>query len=278
MTFRDIVVHVDEKKTRAARLALAAQLARLHDADLDGVFLRSHFMDNRVFDESIAYMAPLELDTLVKEHETAVAGIADQARMAFEAVAAEVGVRSNWQEIDGKDPHNLINLARRSDLTILPPTVRSAFGQSQVSAAKLGLEIGGPILVVGENEQRSTIGEHVLVAWKDTRESARALRDAWPLISRAKAVSVVMVRPAREVGPDPQLQRHLEHHGVKAEIIIDDSGDGAAADALCRQVEILGADLIVMGLYGRSRFSEFVFGGVTHDLLARPPAPLFMSH
>jgi len=37
------------------------------------------------------------------------------------------------------------------------------------------------------------------------------------------------------------------------------------------------ADLLVMGAYGHSRVREFLFGGVTRDLLAASPLPVFMA-
>ncbi|HFK2920347.1 TPA: hypothetical protein ACGY72_001514 [Stenotrophomonas maltophilia] len=45
-----------------------------------------------------------------------------------------------------------------------------------------------------------------------------------------------------------------------------------------RHVLDAGADLLVLGPYSRSRVVELVLGGVTEDLLAAVPAPLFVSH
>lgn len=36
--------------------------------------------------------------------------------------------------------------------------------------------------------------------------------------------------------------------------------------------------MIVMGAYGHSRATEFVFGGTTRDLLQHSSFPLFLSH
>jgi len=33
-----------------------------------------------------------------------------------------------------------------------------------------------------------------------------------------------------------------------------------------------------MGLYGKPRLQELVLGGVSREMLAAPPAPLFLSH
>jgi len=40
----------------------------------------------------------------------------------------------------------------------------------------------------------------------------------------------------------------------------------------------LGTDLLVMGGYGQSHLREAFFGGVTADVLARSPVPVFLAH
>jgi nucleotide-binding universal stress UspA family protein len=40
----------------------------------------------------------------------------------------------------------------------------------------------------------------------------------------------------------------------------------------------MGADLLVMGAYGRSRFSEWALGGATRQVLNRAHLPVFMRH
>ncbi|WP_147020078.1 universal stress protein, partial [Methylorubrum extorquens] len=48
----------------------------------------------------------------------------------------------------------------------------------------------------------------------------------------------------------------------------------ALVDAAAEQA----ADLIVTGAYGHGRLREWVFGGVTRDLLAGAPVCCLMSH
>ncbi len=40
----------------------------------------------------------------------------------------------------------------------------------------------------------------------------------------------------------------------------------------------MGADMLVMGAYGRSRLREFVLGGVSRDIFRHMTVPVFMSH
>ena len=48
--------------------------------------------------------------------------------------------------------------------------------------------------------------------------------------------------------------------------------------AILDQALALDADLIVMGGYGHSRVGEFIFGGVTRDMLKTSTVPLLLAH
>lgn len=277
MSYRQILVQVDEKPTAASRAALAATTAKTSGAQLLGVFLKSEFLHNYMAGEAIAYMPPYNIDELLKDHAAAVAKASEKAREIFERAAGEAGVASEWRVIDGDADDALMACARRTDLAVFPTSATASCGQHVISAADLALASGGPVLVVPDGYMAPSIGKRVLVAWKGTRESARALHDAWPLISEGE-VHVLVVAPEGEGGSEGLLQRHLEHHGCKADVIVDRSEDASAASIIRGQARALGADLIVMGLYGRPRLSELVLGGVSRDMLHNPPVPLLVSH
>lgn len=278
MGYRDILVQVDETGASRPRAAAAAALAARCQAQVTGVFLKSQFLRTYMGAEVITYMAPETIETVLKDHADVVARAAEAARERFEAVAADAGVESGWLEIAGDDDVALTACARRFDLTVLPPVLRTSMGVMRIHAADIGMGAGGPILVVPEAGLAARPAERILVAWKGARESARALGDAWPLLAEARDVHVLVVSREGEGGPEGLLQRHFERHGCAANIIVDRDDDASAAEILRRQVKALDADLVVMGLYGRPRLSEWVLGGVSHDMLADPPAGLFLSH
>lgn len=278
MSYRDILVQIDELQASADRAAAAAKLAADSGAHLTGVFLTSDFLRSYMAGEAVAYLPQQTLELLLRDHAAGVAKASESAREIFEAAARDARVDSSWLTLEGDDAVRLSEAARRFDLVIMPPTVTASLGWRRLSAADVALASGGPALILPRQPTALTIGERILVAWKGTRESARALRDAWPLISGAKDVHVLVVAPEGEGGPEGLLQRHLERHGCEANIIVDHSPDASAADILRRQAKALDVDLVVMGLYGRPRLQEVILGGVSHDLLGDPPAALFMSH
>lgn len=277
MTYRDVLVHIDEQPGARFRTTMAAELARRFKADLTGVFLESGLLDNYASAELFAYMPPAEIDRLVKEHAEAVLRASESARLAFEATAADSALTSEWLTIPGERSEPMIRLARHFDLTIFPPSATPAYGLHRINAAALALASGGPVLVPRENLTGS-VGRRILVAWKGTRESARALRDAWPLIAAAEDVRVLKVSRDGADGPEHLLQRHFERHGRPIELIVDRSDDLEASDVIRRHVTALDADLLVMGVYGRPRLQEYILGGVSEEILRDPPTSLLLAH
>ena len=278
MTYRDILVHVDEHPSSRPRAAAAAALAARLNARLTGAFLKSEFLRDAMVAESLAFMPPDALQALIEEEAAARLEASEAARGIFEAEAGQAGVNSDWLLVDGGRDQELIACARRFDLTVLPTIAKVSLGLNDISAAAVALGGGGPVLVIPEGGGPPALAERVVVAWKGSRESARALRDAWPLLSQAKEVHVLMVSPRGDGAPDGLLQRHLENHGLKANIIVDRSHDASAGQIIRDQVATLKADLVVMGVSGRPRLQELVLGGVSHNLLADPPCALLLSH
>jgi nucleotide-binding universal stress UspA family protein len=119
------------------------------------------------------------------------------------------------------------------------------------------------------------------VAWKDTRESRRALADALPLLQRALEVVVLEVCPEQDMGCSAarvaDVILGLRRHGVTArpQTAIK---QGSTADTIMAQADNMGAALIVAGGYGHSRFGEWVFGGVTRTLLEQERRFVLFSH
>jgi nucleotide-binding universal stress UspA family protein len=55
------------------------------------------------------------------------------------------------------------------------------------------------------------------------------------------------------------------------------STDSGVGPAVLDRVAACGADLIVMGGWGRARWSERVFGSTTRAVLARMPVPVLIA-
>ncbi|MEJ0065684.1 MAG: universal stress protein [Caulobacteraceae bacterium] len=141
------------------------------------------------------------------------------------------------------------------------------------SPAELAITSGRPVLVAPPAAPPLS-AKQVLLAWKDTREARRALSDALPFFEQADRVVVAAVCP--EVDAEQALHqtddvvRALRRRGITAEAKVAQEKHPEGFHIL-RQASLEGADLIVCGAYGHSRMGEWVFGGVTADLLAQGP-------
>jgi nucleotide-binding universal stress UspA family protein len=70
----------------------------------------------------------------------------------------------------------------------------------------------------------------------------------------------------------------LKRHGVSAWPKVVVASPERVVVELDIEAQAIDADLIVAGGYGHSRFGEWVFGGVTYDLLHRPERFVLLSH
>lgn len=281
MTYRSILTLVDGSSRAEHCGRVAAGLAERFGARLTGAFPRpappvSAWDQPLDWGLTPSIPPPLSAEVLAA-HERRSDARGDDARMAFEAAAAKAGCRSDWLVISGESAAGALGLMRRTDLAVLPSGRLPTVGPVGASAADLVLDSGGPALLLPDRPGATLPGRRILVAWNGSREAARALRDAWPFLTIAESVRVVLVRPAEAEEPDALLQRHFEDHGRAVELVVVREPDAGAADALRAEAEAMGADLIVMGLYGRSRLRETILGGVSRSLLDAG-IPLFAAH
>src|SRR5262249_56205243 len=118
--------------------------------------------------------------------------------------------------------------------------------------------------------------------WEGSRQAARAMADAVPLLQRAAQVRIFTVEKEKELesfrtGVD--LAKHLARYGINSEIDSDEKASSQnIGQAFRSYVSQHNVDLLVMGAYGHSRFREFVLGGATRSILSDPPCWILMSH
>jgi nucleotide-binding universal stress UspA family protein len=143
------------------------------------------------------------------------------------------------------------------------------------------LGLGRPVLVVpGRTAALDTA--QIVCGYNGSKEAARAIHDALPILRNAKDVRVVWVDPPKDrelaAPPGADMAESLQRHGVKATAQAVESNGANPAEAVMAKAREVGAGLIVMGAYGHSRIREFVLGGATRHALSNLAVPLLMSH
>jgi nucleotide-binding universal stress UspA family protein len=278
MTYRNILVHVDNSKAAKGRVETAAAIASRFKCFLTGVFLKSEAAPAYLIDDAIS-MPTENLERYLEERAARISKACTSARSMFAEVVNSAGLPFHWAEVNGDTDADLIACARRHDLIILPPTMKPAFGHNTIQAAQVGMACGGPVLILPLSGYQKEFGKKILVAWNDSRESARALKDAWPFLAQADEIHFLTISRQAQKELDELLERHLrEHNCLPAKVVIDMRDDIVTGNIISRHIGMAGADMAVLGLYGHSRLREFVLGGVSRELLDEMPAPLLMSH
>ena len=278
MAYKDILVQIDAA-AEPARYAVAANLASRGEGRVTGVYLKTTLINQYNSIGTIGYLPPEDLDRLIQEHNQAQDDDAAKAAAALTEAAAAAKVDHDWRVIDGDTPDPLIAQARRGDLIVLPAPQPSPAYNVHASAVQVALGGGGPVLIIPSEGAAKPIGARALLAWNGSREAARALRDALPLLSPGATIEVRIAR-SEEGGDDDDaaLRGHLESHGFVVNIKVAPQDGRHVAAWLRAEAKAADCDLIVMGLYGHPRLSEFVLGGVSRDMLHAPSLPLLISH
>lgn len=279
MTYRSIFVHVDDSEPCEQRLDIAARLCTVYPARLQGAYLVPS-ADMTPFTSAV-------LPDAVVERRVRDAGEAQRAAESrFRDAAARAGVKNvEWRAPAGDPLEAAVLNARYADLAVLGQPAQEGPGQAfamEIANAVIR-SCGRPVLFVPYAGRFKTIGERIMIAWKDSRESARAVADALPFLKDAKQIFAVAVAPEpdedlRDLLADAQVAAFLRRHQVDATVRRIGVPDVDAGELLLSQAADFSADLIVMGAYTRPRISELLWGGVTRVMLASMTVPVLMSH
>lgn len=282
MTYKSLLTIVDGSATTLQSARTAAMLAARFDAHLTGVFPEPA-LPLSAWDEPVYWgMPPVTPPAIPPEilagHKRRTDAEGERARLEFESEAGALGCRSDWLTMPADAGEGVLQLMRRTDLAVLPKGRLPTVGRAGSAVGDLILASGGPALVTPDAPLTAAPGRRAVVAWNGGREAARAVRDAWPFLTMAETVHVVVVGPAASDDPESRLQRYFEDHGCMARVIVVREPEAAVGSILLDQIRTLQADLLIMGLYGHSRFQEMVLGGVSQAMLRECPVSMLVSH
>ncbi len=271
MRVRELLVHLDTTPASAQRLDVALALAARLGARLIGLFALA--------DSHVQGLSSQARGELLKRR---TAG----AEPAFRERAADVGVEAGWRSVvpgdDTAVASEVIHAVRVVDMAIL--------GQFDPNSADGGIpptlveqtvmRSGRPVLVIPFAGAFPTVGRRAIVAWNGSREAARAVNDALPLLAGAEEVAVLALAPTGRPRDRPQetsarIVRHLAEHGVAAaaDRLAFEAAKIVAAERLLSHLADFGADLLVMGAWPRAGERNSLATGV----LARTTVPVLLS-
>ena len=271
--YPDILVHFDGTERAVARLDLAIRLAMRKGGRLTGIFAR---------------IDPDARGIIARRASARLIEAAAHAEETFRQACAGQELECDWLGLPFGDPdfiiRELVISSRYADLTVLgqfdPEHDREAL------PAELNEEIirqsGGPVLLVPFAGSFTGIGRSVLVAWNGSREAARAVHDAMPILLAATQVRVlglhVRAERSRQDLPQVNIFERLHRNGIDAAADVIAPNEVGTMDMLLSHAADAGADLIVMGAFGQDGVPGFGRAAGTRYILHHMTVPVLMSH
>ena len=275
--YKTLLAHFDSTERACARLKFAAGLADRFDAHLAAVYsIMSPLYSEPFVADGGAFVA----QELLRFQERKDA----EARAAFDRTAPALGRAIEWRAEAG-DPAAVVNEhGRYADLIVLGQYDEDA--ANDVTPDFIGRVImgsGRPVLVMPYTGEVASVGRRPMVAWNASREAARAVSAAMPLLRAAEEVQVTTFNARGGRGghgdvPGADIAAFLARHGVKANVSGSTSREVDVGNQILSRADDFNADLIVMGGYGHSRAFEFVMGGATRTLLESMTVPVLFAH
>jgi nucleotide-binding universal stress UspA family protein len=258
MSYASLMIYVEQN---TQHIKLAADLAGRCKARLIGI--AAHPPMPVVTGED----APID-SVLFEQEEVNARAMLEKEGERFRAIAGSAPAAVEWRSAPGFPDDFIVRESRAADLIVVGRD--STRLHRSLDVGGFLLRAGRPVLVV-PHAVDSVGPRRAIVAWKDTREARRALSDALPILRLAESILLVEVCEwgAEDVALRrlKDVSRFLAQHRIVAvtERVLPNAA--IAGDVLVRFAQEAQADLIVAGAYGHSRLGEWMFGGVTRDLL-----------
>ena len=269
--YRSIVALLEDKADHASLIRTATNLAQVGDGHISAV-----------------YVVPLTSTMFSMPDVVNVESFRNRANEVhehFESALKAANVKGSWHYTEGGDV--VAEVAQQSLYADIVLLRRNKHNHKVVD--KVLLTAGCPALLLPPAELPSTSFDRILVAWKGTREAARALHDTLPLLHQANDIVIAALGELSD-HEKQSLASYLAAHGIDAKIEQHTVEDPYTEPSLLRDIEksigrrLLALakkenrDLIIMGAYGHSRFSEAILSGVTNLVSQMADIPVLMSH
>jgi nucleotide-binding universal stress UspA family protein len=268
---KDILAFATEGLLSDSAFALPAALSKKFGARLSAV---------HVMPEPYVYV-PVEpgaasggiIEAAIDEARKA----ATESAARFKALQQSGSFEGVWHTANYWD--EAVSLAYRHDLLVVRqrddtlPDFLSGQGPEHIATT-----MGRPTLVVPAKGKFDTCGRRVLVAWKPTKEAARAVHDVFPLLEPTASITLLEVDPPSKTITGEGMAEHIARHGFTTKFETAKSDGATVTRVILDRASAVYADLIVMGAYTHSRLRELILGGVTKTMLHEMTVPVLMSH
>lgn len=283
MSYQSILVHVDYTERTNERVRIAIELAQRFTAHLSALAPEG----SPLFPYTGGAVALGDYAAEVMEE---LARLSDVAADRFLETAKRAGLPGyDALACSGDAVYALCQASRYADLIVVGQTDKEDTTPAKPNDLPEAVVLGSgrPVLIVPYAGHFSTVGQRVLVLWRESRESARAVHDALPFLASADHVDVIAFSESGSRGGSSKgaatstladIGTYLARHGANVTVATEPNVGLSVGEAALSRAADLGSDLIVMGGYGHTRLREWVLGGASRSILEHMTVPVLMSH
>ena len=278
MDYRTIVTFVRDFETERSALDAAAAMAEARGGHLTVVCLG---IDRTQPGAYYAGANAIALQQTLAEAQADAAAVEAKVRELLKG-RSRCNVAAVTAQIGAVGPV-VADFSRYADLAVALKPYGEARGIEDVATVE-GALFGyrTPVLVLPPGTDTAVAPKSVVIAWNESLEALTAVRAAMPFLAKAAKVNIAIIDPPKHASdrsdPGGNIAEMLARHGVRSDISVLAKTMPRVSDVLVRHVRDTGADLIVIGGYGHSRFREAILGGATRNMLEIAPVPVLMAH
>jgi len=261
----------------AMSFRLAARVAANFDGTVDALHLPVGPAGGMVGGLAMSGEA---MPLLIDIDDERLEGRAKESERAYKEVAAPIK-GATYTAAKTATLDTLVAMGRCADLVVLgrPGADPENVAPATVEAAIY--ECARAVMIAPPNPGTGAFGS-AIVAWNGSFQAARAVEYALPFLKAATSVTILVAGSKPDDVGASYLSRNLGRHGIKTTIDAIDPGvvsGRARGRALLDYTHGKGADLLVMGAYGRGQVLSFLgLGGATGKVISSCRVPLLMAH
>jgi nucleotide-binding universal stress UspA family protein len=274
---KTILLHIQNDQSLDLTLETALSLARACEAHLSCL----HVTPIQAYVAFDSFGGVFVMSDVFKAIDEADARLDDRLRDKL----ANEDVSWDYTQVTGDVPNQLIGRAALADLIVTSrqPSRTDFQGSTIGFLGDLLYRSRTPLFIAADDGKLPDPAGRALIAWNGSFEAANAVRSAVGLLKIASDVQILRIEEGKdEAFPSTLLLEFLSRHGIHAELQIETPHSNTkdpdfAFACLTSKAKQLNAAYIVMGGYGHSRASEYMFGGLTRSMLTECSLPLFVA-
>lgn len=269
MAIKDLLVYLDNDTECKQRIESAIELCQQQQAHLVGVY------SYRIITTPSYIGAGMPI-ALAESNSSWSRSMLESVETLFNTCLEEAEITGEFRAVDRGIFEAIETHARYADVLVLPQEYNNEGLNEHFSIGSALISSPCPVLMLPNQNSTSLSARKALLAWDDSRESARAVQALLSLQFQLDKIDVVSIAEKPTVAID--IAQHISRHGVEAEAHVIEDNDAKACDRIQQMAATLGSDVIAMGAYGHSRIKQWVIGGATQRMTKTATLPVLFAH